>query len=65
MLIWNKNYKKGYETASHCFLKFQMLWTTEKTGLAWGAVIRDMSVVFSQDRKRGSALISVATRGDG
>ena len=38
-----------------------MPWNIERTGRVWVGVIREMSVMFSQDRNREDALISVAT----
>lgn len=60
LLMWNENNRTGYGPVLNCFLHTPVLWSTEKTGLVWVGVLREMSFFFSQGRKRANALISVA-----
>ena len=61
-LLWNKNYKKR-GMCLHDIVSYQpqMPWNTERMAFVWVGVIREVSVMFHQDRNRGNALTSLST----
>ena len=62
-LLRSKNYKKGVCACMTSFLTnpVVMPWNTERTAFVWVGVIREVSVMFHQDRNRENALTSLST----